>query len=98
ESGFIKVKLSSDSAEVRVVVEDTGIGIPQEDIPFLFERFYRVEKSRSREFGGTGLGLAIVKQLVELQGGAITVESRIGKGTCFELAFPIIRRNFHEKD
>lgn len=92
ESGFIKVKLSSDSTKVRVIVEDTGIGIPQEDIPFLFERFYRVEKSRSREFGGTGLGLAIVKQLVELQGGAITVESQIGKGTCFELAFPIIRR------
>lgn len=92
ESGFIKVKLSSDSAKVTVIVEDTGIGIPQEDIPFLFERFYRVEKSRSREFGGTGLGLAIVKQLVELQGGDITVESRSGKGTCFELAFPVIRR------
>ncbi|RLQ92801.1 ATP-binding protein [Planomicrobium sp. Y74] len=98
ESGFIKVKLSSDSAKVGVFVEDSGIGIPQEDIPFLFERFYRVEKSRSREFGGTGLGLAIVKQLVELQGGTITVESRIGKGTCFELAFPITRGNFHERD
>lgn len=92
ENGFIKIKLSTDFGVARAVIEDTGIGIPQEDIPFLFERFYRVEKSRSREFGGTGLGLAIVKQLVELQGGTITVESQIGKGTCFELAFPITRR------
>ncbi|MGB6408017.1 MAG: ATP-binding protein, partial [Planococcus donghaensis] len=78
ENGFIKIKLSTDLGVARAVIEDTGIGIPQEDIPFLFERFYRVEKSRSREFGGTGLGLAIVKQLVELQGGTITVESQIG--------------------
>ncbi|ANU23388.1 sensor histidine kinase [Planococcus donghaensis] len=92
ENGFIKIKLSTDLGVARAVIEDTGIGIPQEDIPFLFERFYRVEKSRSREFGGTGLGLAIVKQLVELQGGTITVESQIGKGTCFELTFPITRR------
>lgn len=92
ENGTVKVKLSSDLDTVKVQIEDSGIGIPKEDIPFLFERFYRVEKSRSREFGGTGLGLAIVKQLVELQGGVITVESQIGKGTCFELAFPIIRR------
>lgn len=91
ESGFIKVKLSRDSATIRICIEDTGIGIPQEDIPFLFERFYRVEKSRAREFGGTGLGLAIVKQLVELQGGTITVKSRIGKGTHFEVVFPIAR-------
>lgn len=91
ESGIVKVKLSSDLDTVKVQIEDSGIGIPQEDIPFLFERFYRVEKSRSREFGGTGLGLAIVKHLVELQGGTISVESQIGKGTCFELKFPVAK-------
>ncbi|MCM3443361.1 MULTISPECIES: sensor histidine kinase [Metabacillus] len=89
EDGLIKVTLSSDSNTVRLTVEDTGIGIPEEDVPFLFERFYRVEKSRSRESGGTGLGLAIVKHLVELQGGTISVKSKVGKGTCFELTFPI---------
>lgn len=91
EKGFVKIKLSSNLEAVKVTVEDTGIGIPKDDIPFLFDRFYRVEKSRSREFGGTGLGLAIVKQLVELQGGIITVESQIGKGTCFELEFPVTK-------
>lgn len=89
EKGLVKVKLSSELDSVILAVEDTGIGIPEEDVPFLFERFYRVEKSRSREFGGTGLGLAIVKQLVELQNGTITVKSKVGKGTCFELTFPI---------
>lgn len=91
ESGTVKVKLSNNLDTIKVQIEDSGIGIPQEDIPFLFERFYRVEKSRSREFGGTGLGLAIVKQLVELQGGTISVESQIGKGTCFELKFPVAK-------
>lgn len=91
EKGLVKVKLSKELDSVILAVEDTGIGIPEEDIPFLFERFYRVEKSRSRDFGGTGLGLAIVKQLVELQGGAITVKSKVRKGTCFELTFPINR-------
>jgi signal transduction histidine kinase len=89
EHGVIKVKLSSDSNTVRLTIEDTGIGIPEEDVPFLFERFYRVEKSRSREFGGTGLGLAIVKHLVKLQGGTISVKSKVRKGTCFELTFPM---------
>ncbi|MGM0878430.1 MAG: ATP-binding protein [Bacillota bacterium] len=89
ENGLITINLSSDSNIVMLAVKDTGIGIPEEDVPFLFDRFYRVEKSRSREFGGTGLGLAIVKQLVELQGGTITVKSKVGKGTCFKLTFPM---------
>ncbi|WP_019414670.1 ATP-binding protein [Paenisporosarcina sp. TG20] len=91
ENGQVKIQLTSFSDTIKVMVEDTGIGIPPEHIPFLFERFYRVEKSRSREFGGTGLGLAIVKQLVELQGGTITVNSKVGKGTCFELEFPVAK-------
>ncbi|CAM3687260.1 HAMP domain-containing sensor histidine kinase [Aeromicrobium ponti] len=89
EKGTINIKLTSDPDRVKLTVEDTGIGIPNEDVPYLFERFYRVEKSRSREFGGSGLGLAIVKQLVELQNGTISVKSDVGKGTCFELIFPI---------
>lgn len=91
EKGQVKIHLTSVSGTVKVMVQDTGIGIPPVDIPFLFERFYRVEKSRSREFGGTGLGLAIVKQLVELQGGTITVNSKVGKGTSFEMEFPVAK-------
>ncbi|OQP03883.1 hypothetical protein B1690_17075 [Geobacillus sp. 46C-IIa] len=91
EKGFIKIELSNDQDKVKILIEDTGIGIPKKDLLFLFERFYRVEKSRSREFGGTGLGLAIVKQLVELQNGTIHVSSEVGKGTNFELTFPIYK-------
>lgn len=92
ENGQVTIQLlTSISDTIQVRVEDTGIGIPPKDIPYLFERFYRVEKSRSREFGGTGLGLAIVKQLVELQGGTIKVTSEVGNGTCFELEFPIAK-------
>ena len=87
-SGQIRVTLKAETGYVKVTIADTGIGIPAEDLPHLFDRFYRVEKSRSREFGGTGLGLAIVKQLTELQGGTIAVSSRPGEGTHFELAFP----------
>lgn len=70
-------------------VEDTGIGIPEENIPRLFERFYRVDKSRSRALGGTGLGLAIVKHIVNLVGGHITVYSTVGKGSAFTVALPL---------
>ena len=73
------------------MVSDTGPGIAPEELPHIFERFYRVEKSRARDFGGTGLGLAIVKQLTELQYGTIDVESRHGKGTTFTLCFPEAR-------
>lgn len=97
DKGFIKIELSNDQNKVKILIEDTGIGIPKEDLPFLFERFYRVEKSRSREYGGTGLGLAIVKQLVELQNGTIQVTSEVGKGTSFKLTFPIYKRDTSEK-
>ncbi|WP_380024885.1 sensor histidine kinase [Effusibacillus consociatus] len=89
EQGEISVQLQGvDRDQVMVSVEDTGIGIPKTELPFIFERFYRVEKSRSRQYGGTGLGLAIVKKLVELQGGSIEVFSQLGKGTRFEIKFP----------
>jgi signal transduction histidine kinase len=74
---------------IEIFIQDFGMGIPEEDAPFIFERFYRVEKSRSRASGGTGLGLAIVKNLVELLGGEIDFSSISGEGTIFTLSFPI---------
>jgi two-component system phosphate regulon sensor histidine kinase PhoR len=74
---------------VEVSVKDTGPGIPREDLPRLFERFYRVDKARSRQLGGTGLGLAIVKHLARSQGGAVRVESEPGRGSTFALTLPV---------
>jgi signal transduction histidine kinase len=71
-----------------VRIKDTGLEIPQEDLHQLFERFYRVDKDRSRASGGSGLGLAISKQIVELHGGSITVESEVGAGSVFEITLP----------
>jgi two-component system phosphate regulon sensor histidine kinase PhoR len=70
-------------------VKDTGVGIPTEDVPRLFERFYRVDKARSRELGGTGLGLAIVKHLALAQGGEVYVESVLGEGSTFSFTLPV---------
>ena len=74
---------------VRVAVRDTGVGIPAEDLPRLFERFYRVDKARSRELGGTGLGLAIVKHLARSQGGDVEVSSEPGVGSIFSFTLPV---------
>lgn len=74
---------------VRIWVRDSGPGIPTDDLPRLFERFYRVDKARSREMGGTGLGLAIVKHLVRAQGGDVTVESAVNKGSTFTFTLPV---------
>jgi two-component system sensor histidine kinase BaeS len=73
---------------VAVSVSDTGAGIPTEDLPYIFERFWRGEKSRSRAGGGSGLGLAIAKQLVEMHGGSIAVESTPGAGSIFHFTLP----------
>jgi two-component system phosphate regulon sensor histidine kinase PhoR len=73
---------------VRVTISDTGLGIPSEDLPRIFERFYRVDKARSREMGGTGLGLAIVKHIIERMGGIVTVDSTLGKGSTFTVILP----------
>jgi two-component system, OmpR family, phosphate regulon sensor histidine kinase PhoR len=75
---------------VRIDVEDTGAGIPAEDLNRLFERFYRVDKARSRELGGTGLGLAIVKHLTRAHAGDVGVESHIGRGSCFFFTLPTV--------
>lgn len=95
EGGKVKVDIrieneGSDDEKLRIVVSDTGIGIPKKDLPRIFERFYRVDKARSRNSGGTGLGLSIVKHLVELHRGKITVESKVGEGSSFILELPFM--------
>ncbi|MDF3057310.1 MAG: histidine kinase [Rariglobus sp.] len=75
--------------EVIVTLRDNGPGIPAEDLPHLFERFYRVDKGRGRESGGTGLGLSIVKHIVQLHGGRVWVESKLGEGTAFSFSLPV---------
>ena len=74
---------------VEVVVVDTGEGIPAEDLPNIFERFYRVDKSRTRATGGTGLGLTITRRLVEAHGGKIEAQSELGKGSRFTFTLPV---------
>ena len=77
----------SDS-EVKIIVEDQGIGIAKKHLSRLFERFYRVDKARSRKLGGTGLGLAIVKHIAQAHGGQVTVKSTAGKGSTFTIHLP----------
>jgi signal transduction histidine kinase len=88
EGGRITVELKDQANEVRVTVSDTGIGIPAEDLSYVFERFYRVDRSRVRATGGAGLGLTIAKRLVEAHGGTISVESELGKGSRFTFTLP----------
>ncbi|MCY9516036.1 sensor histidine kinase [Paenibacillus apiarius] len=85
QAGSIQVSIVPLKEQFAVRVQDTGIGIPEAELPFLFERLYRVEKSRSRDYGGTGLGLAIVSKLVELHHGRIDVRSEPGQGTVFSV-------------
>ena len=89
ENGWIHVSLNVDNTYFFVKVEDSGIGIPQEDLDRIFERFYRVDKSHSREIGGTGLGLAITNSAVRMHHGAIRVYSREGEGTTFTVRMPL---------
>ncbi|MFA5176527.1 MAG: ATP-binding protein [Candidatus Omnitrophota bacterium] len=83
EKGSVRIYAEETGGKIKISVEDSGIGIPAKDIPRIFERFYRVDKARSRELGGTGLGLSIVKHIVELHGGSVGVESTEGIGSKF---------------
>ena len=86
--GNVDVDLTSDDDEVVLAIVDTGLGIPSRDLPRIFERFYRVDRARSRETGGTGLGLSIVKHVAENHGGRVEVTSELGQGTRFEVRLP----------
>ena len=88
DGGTIQVSLEEDGANLIWRVKDNGVGIPPEDQAHIFDRFYRVDKARSRETGGTGLGLSIVRQMVMMHGGSIRVESEAGKGSCFIVTLP----------
>src|SRR5699024_10364429 len=89
EGGKIDISIELTEYNVYISISDTGIGIPQESVPRVFERFYRVDKARSRNSGGTGLGLAIVKHLVDSHQGDIKVNSIEGEGTTFTVIFPL---------
>ncbi len=89
ESGRISISAGLEEGFVRVTVTDTGIGIPENDLPRIFERFYRVDKARSDQQGGTGLGLSIVKHIVSAHGGRIRVASELLKGSTFSFTIPV---------
>lgn len=86
--GRVTIGLAEDDGRIRLTVEDTGIGIPTRDLPRIFERFYRVDRARSRETGGTGLGLSIARHVVEQHGGRIQARSQLGQGSSFIVTLP----------
>jgi two-component system phosphate regulon sensor histidine kinase PhoR len=88
--GRVSLRVSLEGAEAHIAVQDTGVGIPPEHLPRIFERFYRVDKNRSRALGGTGLGLSIVKHVVQNHGGRLEVESTPGKGSIFRIILPAL--------
>jgi two-component system, OmpR family, phosphate regulon sensor histidine kinase PhoR len=89
--GEVHVRATVDERhQVEIVISDTGVGIPSQDLPRIFERFYRIDKARSRQVGGTGLGLSIVKHVVERMNGAVEVESQLGRGSVFTLRLPSV--------
>jgi two-component system phosphate regulon sensor histidine kinase PhoR len=87
ENGTVSISQHSGDRD-QIVIEDNGDGIPAQHVERLFERFYRVDRARSRDMGGTGLGLAIVKHLALLHGGEVTVDSELGKGSTFTIHLP----------
>lgn len=86
--GLIRVTARNDVSHITLEISDTGKGVSEEHLPHLFERFYRVDPSRSKDSGGAGLGLAIVKSIAVLQGGSVSMQSKLGLGTTVSLQFP----------
>jgi len=95
EGGWVHITLNSDHQFFFIKVEDNGLGIPEESAPHIFERFYRADKSHSREIGGTGLGLAITKSAIAMHNGEIKVRSKLGEGSTFDVRVPL---NYIEKE
>jgi signal transduction histidine kinase len=87
--GTVRINVFKSGSELHTIVQDTGEGIQPDDLPYIFERFYRGEKSRNRSTGGTGLGLAIARSIVEAHGGIIDAESEPGKGTKIRFVLPV---------
>jgi two-component system phosphate regulon sensor histidine kinase PhoR len=87
--GKVRVETQRNGTSVGILVSDTGVGIPSRDLPRIFERFYRVDKARSRQVGGTGLGLSIVKHIVERMNGGVSATSQLGKGSVFTITLPL---------
>ena len=96
--GSVTVQVFANNKEANITISDTGIGIAEENLPRLFERFYRVDKGRSRQMGGTGLGLAIVKHIVRSMDGEIEVHSKLGEGTEFLITLPLAPKEKPDKD
>jgi two-component system phosphate regulon sensor histidine kinase PhoR len=95
--GTVKVTVNSEAQEIVIIVEDTGVGIPEDARQRVFERFYRIDKGRNKKVGGTGLGLSIVKHIVNYYSGSIELESKLMEGTKFTVRFPKIQRNKEEE-
>ena len=93
DGGKLDIKISEDEKHYEVLIVDTGIGIPSKDLARIFERFYRVDKSRSRKIGGTGLGLSIVKHVLQSIDGKLEISSKLGMGTSFKV---ILRKDRRE--
>ena len=87
--GTLKLTVSRNGQDAMITISDTGVGIPEESLAHIFERFYRVDKARSRSTGGSGLGLSIVRNLIERNNGQIRVTSKLGEGTEFTITFPL---------
>lgn len=95
DNGEISLSLEQENGKAKIVVADTGVGIPPEALDKIFDRFYRVDKARSRELGGSGLGLSIAKWVAETHGGKIEVESKVGKGSTFTVYLPTTNEAHH---
>ncbi len=89
DNGRLKIKLLNKKTKYEIKIKDNGIGIPKDNLPYIFDRFYKVDKSRNRGIPGSGIGLSIVKSIINLHGGEIDVESTLGKGTTFIIILPI---------
>jgi signal transduction histidine kinase len=90
DSGKVSVDMQFSDDLLKVFVVDTGVGISKQDLPFIFERFYRSESDRSRQSGGSGLGLAIVKSIIMAHNGQLSVASELNQGTTFTIELPIV--------